>query len=164
DDEEMGPCALLADAVGVRVDWLKPRTAAVAYDGQVIRAHGMFSDDFLHEVAHFAVAHDDHKYLENFGLGSDNPDFEERNVVVDVHDIQHYELLASLLGILWCAWLGLPYVCVLHDHAWLEYGEKEGRETIRETLRSLEARELLLPSGIPVHIEKLPHLSLVRQG
>ena len=78
----------------------------------------------LHEVAHFVLAPPERRRLADFGLGP-GPDTidraaAERVGMLPLLEREDDEAAASLLGIIWEAWLGQPALASFLDQNWLE--------------------------------------------
>jgi hypothetical protein len=85
----------------------------------------------LHEIAHFVLAPPERRRLVDFGLGP-GPDTidraaAERAAIMPLLEREDDEAAASLLGIIWEAWLGQPALASFLDQNWLEGGDRAPR-------------------------------------
>lgn len=96
-----------------------------SYDGSERRIAGARSaSDVVHDVAHYLVCSEDRRDVHNFGLGPAPDDFsraEDSPELVESQAGSHEEELASLLGILIEAYLGVRFTGTLMEHNWDEH-------------------------------------------
>jgi hypothetical protein len=103
----------------------------------------------LHEIAHFQLASPERRCLVEFGLGP-GPDTRdraaaERAAILSPLARDEDETAASLLGILWEAWLAHPALASFLDQNWLEGLERSAVAHFTTVLARLEHRGLLSP-------------------
>ena len=102
----------------------------------------------LHEIAHFALAPRERRFLVEFGLGPgpDTLDREaaERAAVVCLLAREEDEALASLLGIAWEAELGQPALASFLDQNWLEGLDRNAPRHFTAVLATLRQHPALL--------------------
>lgn len=74
--------------------------------------------DAVHDIAHYAVATEEEREQENFGLGTD-PDFRKfSNETYPFKDCQEIEEAASALGIYWEQQIGMDFLKTASLHNW----------------------------------------------
>ena len=118
----------LAAAYGIATLDEEP-AAAFSWDGGVIRSRSEPSV-LLHEIAHWWICPPARRGLPDFGLGA-GP---ETGLVAvadaarqtDQPTQEREEAMASLLGILWEAELGLPAMAAFAEQNWLEKPDRPG--------------------------------------
>lgn len=102
---------------------------AFSWDGSVVRSRSEPSV-LLHEIAHWWLCPPDRRLLPDFGLGA-GPETgrkaeADRARVADQPTQEREEAMASLLGILWEAHLGLPALAAFAEQNWLERPDRPG--------------------------------------
>ena len=118
----------VAEAQGIATLDEEP-AAAFSWDGGVIRSRSEPSV-LLHEIAHWWICPPARRRLPDFGLGA-GP---ETGLVAvadaarqtDQPTQEREEAMASLLGILWEAELGLPAMAAFAEQNWLEKPDRPG--------------------------------------
>ncbi len=107
----------------------------------------------LHEVAHFAVAPPERRYLVDFGLGPGpdtiDRDAAERVAILSPPARAEDEAAASLLGIISEAKLGQPALASFLDQNWMEGLDRSAARHFSAVISALRSRRLLnrLPGG-----------------
>ena len=102
---------------------------AFSWDGRVVRTRSE-SSVLLHEIAHWQICPAERRSLPDFGLGA-GPET-GRKAEADAARAanqatqEREEAMASLLGILWEAQLGLPAVHAFAEQNWLETYDRPG--------------------------------------
>lgn len=125
-----------------------------SWDGRVLRTRSEASV-VVHEVAHWLVAPPERRQLLDFGLGG-GPETGRRAeadaaLCVAMETGQEEEALASLLGILWEAAIGLPAILAFQEQNWLEGYDRPAAPTyFRRTLGRLMAMGLVGADGAPL--------------
>ena len=126
---------------------------AFSWDGTVIRTQSEASV-VIHEIAHWQIAPPARRALPDFGLGAgpETGRIAEADAARCVTDAEkeREELLASLLGILWEAALGLPAIHAFVEQNWLEaWDRRAAADQFRNTVDALIRRGLIGPDGMP---------------
>jgi len=108
----------------------------------------------LHEVAHFALAPPERRWLVEFGLGPgpDTLDREtaEHKAVLSLLERDEDEAAASLLGIVWEAALGQPALASFLDQNWLEGLDRSAAGHFTAVVERLRRPDLLNVVQAPV--------------
>ena len=126
---------------------------AFSWDGMAVRTRSEASV-LIHEVAHWLIAPACRRSLPDFGLGA-GPEtgwvaMADATRCVDDTVREEEELLASLLGILIEATLGMPAIHAFIEQNWLEAWERPAAaEQFCVAARKLFARGLINTSGQP---------------
>ena len=76
--------------------------------------------NLLHDVAHYQVAAASRRHLRGFGLGWDPDGLASGERLVSGRFSVKEESLASVLGVLWEAGLGMDFGYTLSEHNWME--------------------------------------------
>lgn len=128
DEAARSRAVALAEAQGIATLDEEP-AVAFSWDGRVIRSRSEPSV-LLHEIAHWWICPPERRPLPDFGLGA-GP--ESGLVAVanaarqtDQPTQEREEAMASLLGILWEAELGLPAMAAFAEQNWLEKADRPG--------------------------------------
>ncbi len=108
----------------------------------------------LHEVAHFALAPPERRWLIEFGLGAGpdtlDRDTAERAAVLPPLEREADEAAASLLGIVWEAALGQPALASFLDQNWLEGLDRSAAGHFSAVVETLHHRRLISVRRVPV--------------
>ena len=131
----------IAKKVGVV---LSPRDPHDSYlwNGKNVGVGGLSASNQLHEIGHWLVASPAMRMENDFGLGP-GPE-SGLDVLVKEDDSMQCEELASLVGIAYEAYIGMPYEKTLMDHAWIGGGcEKEDCESFWKCIQTLQEMGLL---------------------
>lgn len=124
-----------------------------SWDGRVLRTRSEASV-VVHEIAHWLVCPPERRHLLDFGLGG-GPETGRRAeadamLCVGMETGQEEEALASLLGILWEAAIGLPAILAFQEQNWLEgYDRPAAPAYFRRTLGRLVGMGLVDADGGP---------------
>jgi hypothetical protein len=118
------------------------------WDGAALNAAGE-AYVILHEIAHFLLAPAERRSLVEFGLGP-GPDTVDRAAAERAANLSPLardedEAEASLLGILWEAWLQQPALASFLDQNWLEGLDRSAAAHFTAVLARLERRGLVWP-------------------
>lgn len=102
---------------------------AFSWDGRVVRTQSEPSV-LLHEIAHWQICPAERRHLPDFGLGA-GPETGRKTEADAARTTtqktqEREEAMASLLGILWEAQLGLPAMAAFAEQNWLERYERPG--------------------------------------
>lgn len=102
---------------------------AFSWDGDVVRTRSEPSV-LLHEIAHWRICPVERRHLPDFGLGA-GPETGRKTEadaarVASLAAQEREEAMASLLGILWEAHLGLPAIAAFAEQNWLERYDQPG--------------------------------------
>lgn len=119
---------VLAGACGIATMDEEP-ARAFSWDGRVIRSRSEPSV-LLHEIAHWRICPAERRQLPDFGLGAgpETGRVAEADAarLADQALQEREEAMASLLGILWEAQLGLPAMAAFAEQNWLEMPDRPG--------------------------------------
>lgn len=126
---------------------------AFSWDGRVVRTRSETAV-LLHEIAHWQVAPPKRRPVPDFGLGAgpETGRVEEADAARCVDDAikEREEDLASLLGILWEAYLGGPAIIAFCEQNWLELHDRPGTaQHFSSCVEDLVSRGLIDSRGIP---------------
>ncbi len=143
----------LAEAFGIGTLDEEPERA-FSWDGAVIRWRTEASVT-VHEVAHWQLCAPERRALPDFGLGagpeSGLKDIADAALAVSSEQLEHEEVLTSLLGILWEAELGQPAILAFLEQNWLEGPERPSTLAFFTTsLDELHQRGVIGRDGRPV--------------
>lgn len=128
EDDARAAAAALAHRFGIATMDEEP-ARAFSWDGNVVRTRSEPSV-LLHEIAHWQVCPPARRTLPDFGLGA-GPETGRKHEAdaaraTDLATQEREEAMASLLGILWEADLGLPAIAAFAEQNWLEKYDRPG--------------------------------------
>jgi len=126
---------IIAKMSGFTISWgMKPgrnyddgygKKKVFSYEGSQRKIAGSRSaSDVIHDVAHYLVCSEERRDVHNFGLGPAPDDFSrtaDSPELVKGQAASHEEEMASLLGILIEAHLGVRFTGTLIEHNWDEH-------------------------------------------
>jgi len=117
----------LVTILGIKLLNLDPSNS-VLWDGYYLRCKKITVANILHEIGHFQVAKDHHRYKIDFALGR-GP--ESLIIIDDKHCINKYASLqeeyASVLGILWMKYFKITTFFTFVEHTWGDTDESINR-------------------------------------
>ena len=121
-------CVELAALIGMK-PLMRDPSLSYSWDGSHVSALSEPSV-LLHEVAHFQLASPERRGLPDFGLGA-GPETGLRDLAdaarrLDFQAREAEEAMASLLGMLWEAELGLNAMPAFQEQNWLEGADRPG--------------------------------------
>ena len=109
----------LADKIGVKLCFEEDPRDSYMWDGHIFRLKNITPSNTLHELAHWLVATPEQRGWIDFGLSAGPESGIDTKRKMPVSVCQTYEEEASLLGIAYEAYLGLPFVKTLDLHEWI---------------------------------------------
>lgn len=128
EDEARAAAVALARRFGIATLDEEP-ARAFSWDGKVVRTLSEPSV-LLHEIAHWQICPPARRHLPDFGLGAGpetgRKDDADAARVTNLATQEREEAMASLLGILWEADIGLPAIGAFAEQNWLENYDRPG--------------------------------------
>ena len=128
EDHARAAAVALAHRLGIATLDEEP-ARAFSWDGGVVRTRSEPSV-VLHEIAHWQICPPARRHLPDLGLGAGpetgRKDEADAARAADLATQEREEAMASLLGILWEADLGLPAIAAFAEQNWLEKYDRPG--------------------------------------
>jgi hypothetical protein len=158
EDEARAAAVALAHRFGIATLDEEP-ARAFSWNGNVVRTRSEPSV-LLHEIAHWQICPPARRGLPDFGLGAGpetgRKDEADLARATDLAIQEREEAMASLLGILWEAEMGLPAIAAFTEQNWLEKYDRPGTPGYFATVIGwLFDAGLIDPQARPAAVEAL---------
>jgi hypothetical protein len=158
EDDARAAAVALAHRFGIATLDEEP-ARAFSWNGNVVRTRSEPSV-LLHEIAHWQICPPARRDLPDFGLGAGpetgRKDEADLARATDLALQEREEAMASLLGILWEAEMGLPAIAAFTEQNWLEKYDRPGTPGYFATVIGwLFDAGLIDPQARPAAVEAL---------